>query len=249
MRTDAGFASGENLTELIELGYDVETKSGNPAVLATLRSRVTPETVWTPVGKNAEMVTWTGYHSNTCPYPLTVGLERFHTPQGELHAVLLRYQDQVPTTGFDLVQWFHDYNARQIVEAGNKEEKTTFKVQHLMSHSPAGIEIQALLTVFAANFVRWADRWVRERVEHPTKRFETALGSPKRLVRVAANSPATVEHAAGREAVRFSPLSCFGGVVIRLSAEPGYQLPLPFVGNDHFDSVYAIAPLVAQNLR
>jgi len=237
MRTDAGFVSGENLTELIELGYDVETKSGNPAVLAALRSRVTAETVWTPVGKNAEMVAWTDYHSNTCPYPLIVGLERFHTPQGELHAVLLRYQDEVPTTGFELVQWFHDYNGRQTIEAGNKEEKTTFKVQHLMSHSPAGIEIQALLTVFAANFVRWADHWVRERVEHPTKRFETALSSPKRLVRVAANSPATVEHAAGREAVRFSPLSCFGGVVIRLSNAPGYQLPLPFVRNDHFDNV------------
>jgi len=66
---------------------------------------------------------------------------------------------------------------------------------------------------------------------------------------VAANSPATIERMPGREAVRFSPLSCFGDVVIRLSAEPGYQLPLPFVGNDHFDSVYAIAPLVAQNLR
>jgi hypothetical protein len=237
MRTDAGFVSGENLTELIELGYDVEAKSGNPAVLAPLRSRVTAETVWTPVGKNAEMVAWTDYHSNTCPYPLIVGLERFHTPQGELHAVLLRYQDEVPPTGFELVQWFHDYNGRQTIEAGNKEEKTTFKVQHLMSHSPAGIEIQALLTVFAANFVRWADHWVRARVEHPTKRFETALSSPKRLVRVAANSPATVEHAAGREAVRFSPLSCFGGVVIRLSNAPGYQLPLPFVRNDHFDNV------------
>ncbi|MGV0977066.1 MAG: hypothetical protein ACOYD1_13730 [Candidatus Nanopelagicales bacterium] len=244
MRTDAGFASGENLTELIELGYDVETKSGNPAIVTALRSRVTPETVWAPVGKNAEMVAWTGYQSHTCPYPLTVGLERFHTPQGVLHAVLLRYQDATPTSlafpsgppGLDLVQWFHDYNGRQTVEAGNKEEKTTFKVQHLMSHSPAGIEIQALLTVFAANFVRWADHWVRERVEYPTKRFETALGSPKRLVRVAANSPATVEHAAGQEALRFSPLSCFGGVMIRLSAEPGYQLPLPFIGNDHFDS-------------
>ena len=235
MRTDAGFASGENLTELIELGYDVETKSGNPAVVTALRSRVTPETVWTPVGKNAEMVAWTDYQSNTCPYPLIVGLERFHTPQGQLHAVLIRYQDEVPTTGWDLPQWFHDYNGRQTVEAGNKEEKTTFKVQHLMSHSPAGIEIQALLTVFAANFVRWAAQWVRERVEHPTKRFEMALGSPKRLVRVAANSPATVEHAAGREAVRFSTLSCFGGVVIRLSSEQGYQLPLPFFGNDHFD--------------
>jgi hypothetical protein len=167
---------------------------------------------------------------------LIVGLERFHTPQGQRHAVLLRYQAQVPTAGFDLVQWFHDYNGRQSVEAGNKEEKTTFKVQHLMSHSPAGIEMQALLTVFAANFVRWADRWVRQRIEHPTKRFDMALGSPKRLVRVAANSPATVEHAAGRGAVRFSPLSRFGGVVIRLWTELGYQLSLPFDGNDHFGS-------------
>jgi hypothetical protein len=249
LRADAGFASGENLIELIELGYEVETKSGNPAVLAAVRSRVTAETVWTPVGKNAEMVAWTGYRTHTCPYPLSVGLERFHTPQGERYAVLLRYQDELPPTGFDLVQWFHDYNGRQSVEAGNKEEKTTFKVQHLMSHSPAGIEMQALLTVFAANFVRWADGWVRQRIEHPTKRFETALGSPKCLVRVAANSPATVEHTAGREAVRFSPLSCFGGVVIRLWTELGYQLSLPFDGNDHFDSVQAIVPLVAQKLR
>ena len=132
------------------------------------------------------MVAWADYHSNTCPYPLLVGLERFHTPQGQLHAVLIRYQDAAPRplsvsagqADWDLPQWFHDYNGRQVVEAGNKEEKTTFKVQHLMSHSPAGIEIQALLTIFAANFVRWADQWVRERVEHPTKRFETALGSP-----------------------------------------------------------------------
>lgn len=236
LRTDAGFATGDNLTELIELGYDVETKSGNPAILAALRSRVTPETAWTPVGKNAEMVAWTDYQSNTCPYPLIVGLERFHTPQGILHAVLIRYQDAVPPTGLDLPQWFHDYNGRQTVEAGNKEEKTTFKVQHLMSHSPAGIEIQALLTIFAANFVRWADTWVRERIEHSTRRFETALASPKRLVRVAANSPATVERWPGRETVRFSPLSCFGGVVIRLSDGPACQLALPFPANDHFNS-------------
>ena len=236
MRTDAGFASGQNLTELIELGYDIETKSGNPAILTALRRRVTPETVWTAVGRNAEMVAWTDYQGNTCPYPLLVGLERFHTPQGELHAVLIRYQDALPTTGLDLAQWFHDYNGRQTVEAGNKEEKTTFKVQHLMSHSLAGIEIQALLSVFAANFVRWADQWVRERIEQSTRRFETALASPKRLVRVAANSPATVERRPGRESLRFSPLSCFGGVVIRLSDGPACQLALPFPANDHFDS-------------
>jgi hypothetical protein len=52
---------------------------------------------------------------------------------------------------------------------------------------------------------------------------------------VAANSPATVERRPGRETVRFSPLSCFAGVVIRLADGPGHQLALPFPVNDHFD--------------
>jgi hypothetical protein len=236
IRLDAGFASGENLTELLELGYDVDTKSANPAVVQALRHRVTAEQAWTPVGKNAEMIGWTDYTLHTCPYPLTVGLERFHTPQGVRYAVLIGYQDVPPRGGLDLRQWFHDYNGRQTIEAGNKEEKTTFKVQHLMSRSPAGIRIQALLTVFAANFVRWADEWIRPRVERSTRRFDTTLASPKRLVRIAANSPATVERANGRELVCFSPLSSFGGVVIRLAGVASWQLPLPLFANDHFSS-------------
>jgi hypothetical protein len=224
LRLDAGFSSGENLTEVIELGYDVDTKSANPAVLQALRDRVTSDTCWTVVGKNAEMVGWSDYRLHTCPYPLTVALERFHTPKEVRHAVLLRYQEQ-PTTGLHLAQWFHQYNGRQSIEAGHKEEKTTFKVQHLMSRSQAGIPIQALLTVFAANFVRWTDHWIRQRVEQSSARFDRVLASPKRLVRVAANSPATIERSPGSELVRFSPLSSFAGVVIRLSGLPGYQLP------------------------
>ena len=236
IRLDAGFASGENLTELLELGYEVDTKSANPALVQALRNRVTAEMTWTPVGKNAEMIGWPDYTLHTCPYPLAVGLERFHTPQGVRYAALIRYQDTPPSGGPDLGQWFHDYNGRQTIEAGNKEEKTTFKVQHLMSRSLAGIRIQALLTVFAANFVRWADEWIRPRVEHSTRRFDTILASPKRLVRIAANSPATVERANGRELVCFSPLSSFAGVVIRLSGVLGRQLPLPLFANDHFSS-------------
>ena len=132
--------------------------------------------------------------------------------------------------------WFHDYNARQTIEAGNKEEKTTFKVQHLMSRSPAGIQIQAMLTVFAANFVRWADEWIRPRVEQSNRRFDGVLSSPKRLVRVAANSLAAVERSDGRLLVRFSALSSFEGVVIRLSGAVAHQLPLPLFTNDHFSS-------------
>jgi hypothetical protein len=236
IRIDAGFGTGENLTALIELGYEVETKSGNAALVRALQDQVSAATPWTRVGKNAEMIGWANYRIQTCPYPLTVGLERFHTPKSLLHAVLIRSQEESEAACPDLSEWFHAYNARQTIEAGNKEEKTTFKVQHLMSRSPAGIRIQAILTVFAANFVRWAEEWVRLRVEQSSQRFEGALTSPKRLVRVAANSPATIDRSGGGLRVRFSPLSSFAGVVVRLGGVPGSQLSLPLFESDHFAS-------------
>ena len=236
IRLDAGFSSGENLTALIELGYDVETKSGNAALVQALRKQVTESMPWTRVGKNAEMIGWTNYTVQSCPYPLTVGLERFHTPGGVLHAVLIRSQAGPDAPCPDLEAWFHAYNARQTIEAGNKEEKTTFKVQHLMSRSAAGIEIQALLTVFAANFVRWANAWVRPRVEHTSPRFEAVLRSPKRLVRVAANSPAIVDGSDNRVRVCFSPLSSLAGVVVCVAGMPGIQLSLPLFESHHFSS-------------
>ena len=39
VRIDAGFCSSENVTELIESGYDVETKSANPALVKALRQQ------------------------------------------------------------------------------------------------------------------------------------------------------------------------------------------------------------------
>ncbi|MCP5080510.1 MAG: hypothetical protein GY948_02315 [Alphaproteobacteria bacterium] len=185
-----------------------------------MRQQADTQPAWQGVGKNAEMMAWTPYHFHTCPYPLTVGLQRFHTPKGVLHTVLIRYPEQDQTMAPDLKAWFDDYNGRQTIEAGNKEEKTTFKVQHLMSRSSAGIRIQAMLTVFAANFVRWADEWIRPQVEHSSKRFDRVLSSPKRLVRVAANSPAVIDYSGDQVLIRFSSLSSFGGVVIRLTNTP-----------------------------
>ena len=236
IRIDAGFCSGENLTALIELGYEVETKSAHPALVQTLRQRAATAPAWQAVGKNAEMMGWTNYYLDTCPYPLTVGLQRFHTPKGQLHAVLVRSQPGRQALCPDLNAWFQDYNGRQTIEAGNKEEKTTFKVQHLMSRSPAGIRIQAMLTVFAANFVRWADEWIRPRVEHSSMRFDRTLSSPKRLVRIAANSPATVDRSRGRVRVRFSSLSSFEGVVIDLADTTRRPLAGPPLSNHHFSS-------------
>jgi hypothetical protein len=93
-----------------------------------------------------------------------------------------------------------------------------------------------MLTVFAANFVRWADEWIRPRVEQSSRRFDRVLSSPKRLVRVAANSLAAVERNDGRLLLRFSALSSFDGVVIRLCGVVGHQLSLPLFINDHFSS-------------
>ena len=232
LRLDAGFASGANLSLARELGYDLDIKSANPAVIQALRQRVPADAGWTRVGQNAEMLGWTDYYLTTCPYPLTVGLERFHTPKGVLYAVLLRNQPTTPAALPDLAQWFHDYNGRQTIEAGNKEEKTTFKIQHLMTRSAAGIGIQALLTVFAANFVRWAEAWIRPRIAHSTRRFDTTLTSPKRLVRIAANSPATIDRSTGQQLVRFCPLSSFNGGVICLSGLP--EPPSDPATNAHF---------------
>jgi len=72
------------------------------------------------------------------------------------------------------------------------------------------------------------------RIEQSTRRFDGVLSSPKRLVRIAANSPASIERTADRERVRFSHLSSFDGVVIALSGSAGRQLSL--FANDHFSS-------------
>jgi len=123
LRMDAGFSSGANLTFLLEAGYEILTKSANAALLTTLLKRVPADTAWTRVGQNAELVSWSEYQLTTCPYPLMVGLECFHTPQGLQYAVLLRSQPAPTLRG-----WFHEYNARQTVEAGIKQSKTVFHV-------------------------------------------------------------------------------------------------------------------------
>jgi hypothetical protein len=231
---DAGFCNGETLTATLELGYAVETKAAHPAVAQALLARVTPQTNWIRVGKNAEMGGWTNYQSHTCPYPLTVGLERFYTPQGVKHNVLIRSQDDSAAPVPDLAAWFASYNGRQTIEAGFKQEKTVFKVQHLWSGSAAGMQIQVALTLFAANFVQWTGDWLEECVTTPQATMAQALQRPKYLVRVAANSPAVVEQDGPVVVIRFSPLSSLAGTLIRLPAPGPVQLAFNLDYDVHF---------------
>lgn len=198
LRMDAGFCNGEALTAVLELGYEVETKAAHPSVARALLARVTPDMPWTRVGQNAEMLGWTNYQMQTCPYPLTVGLEQFYTPPGLKHSVLVRSQESPTAPLPDLARWFASYNARQTIESGIKQEKTVFKVQHLWSRSAVGIQIQVALTLFAANFVAWGRPWLQERVITPQAIMAQALERPRYLVRVAANSLATIEQQEGQ---------------------------------------------------
>jgi hypothetical protein len=227
MRLDAGFSTGDNLTIVLELGYEIETNSGNAALVQALLGRVTPETEWTRVGRNAAMLGWTGYQLSSCPYPLTVGLERFHTPGGDKHAVLLRYQSDSTALCPDLVGWFKSYNARGSVEAGIKQAKGVFHVQHRMSRSAIGMQIQVALTLFAANFVQWASTWLAERIVAAPPAVPKILGQVKRLVRELANSPGTVERQGRQLLVRFAAASGLAGTVMCLRGAAAVQLVLP----------------------
>lgn len=225
-RMDAGFGRGENIAWLIEMGYAVETKSPNAKTTVALQQRVTPKTKWARVGANAEMIAWRNYSVNACPYPLTVGLERFGLGHSVEYATLICYHDDPGLP--DLPRWFQEYNGRQTIEAGNKEMQGVFKVQHLMSRSLPGIQLQVIFAGLAPNLVRWSSAWLREQVAVPTPKVTALLSSVKAMVRIGANSPARVQRLSHGTSLHFAPSSGLPGVVLYLSGQHAYQLALPF---------------------
>jgi hypothetical protein len=225
-RMDAGFTSGENLTWVIEMGYSPNTKAPNTQTTTALQARLTAQSHWVRVGDNAEMIAWDDYVVHGCPYPLTVALERFKTGQQYKYATLLHYRDdgQFPT----LPVWFSHYNERQTIEAGNKELKGTFFVQHLMSRSLAGIQLQVLFTGLAANVVRWCTPWLQSCAPTASPRFQRTLSSPKHLVHMAANTDALVQQLPHGTTLQFAPHSPLAGLILFLKGVPAFQLPLGF---------------------
>jgi len=225
IRLDAGFGSGPNIALLIEMGYEVYSKPTNYQVTAALRRKVTPETRWTQVGGNAEMVAWEQETITNCPYRLDVALERFYTGHKLRHSVLLHYGDEEVMA--DLPGWFAFYNGRQTIEAGVKEGKQVFQMHHLKVRSPAGPAIQEQFTAFAANFVRWAALWLRETCPRLEAPFDRPQPSVKQMVRIAANTSAWVIWQPQGCLVRFTELSPFAGVELLLQGNGYFQPPLP----------------------
>ena len=224
LRIDAGFGTGPNVTWLAEMGYIIYTKAHNAQVTTKLKTMVKPDTRWTRVGKNAEMTAWGEQHISNCPYPLTVALERFHTPDGLKHSTLLAYRDDGQS--LTLPAWFDFYNGRQTIEAGIKETNVVFKMHPLKMRSRGGILLQEQFSLFAANFVRWAAEWLSKQVARSTPRFDDALTRVKAMVRVAANTSAWVVGEEQGLLVKFDETGAYPGAELRLAGTWRVRPPL-----------------------
>jgi len=244
-RLDAGFGTYENVALLIELGYEVYTKANSHHMVTFVKGKSNPQTCWTRVGGNAEMVAWPGSLLRRCPYRLDVGLERFHTGDTVKHSALLHFgADPVSE---DLPAWFHEYNGRQLVEAGIKEGKRVFYLHRIKVRSEPAIYLQECVVLFAANFIRWAMQWLAQQAEPEANSLDTSRMSIKRQVRVGAHVSAQVIQDSQGKLLKFSEHSAFAGKVLRLhkrrslpSCGRKSHNPMPFSNESH---------LIAQPLR
>jgi len=218
-RLDAGFGTYENIALLIEMGYEVYTKAHNTRLSASLRRRSDLPPVWEQVGANAEMVAWPALQLTRCPYPLDVGLERFHHGEKIEHSLLLHFGDDHVTQ--NLPQWFGHYNGRQIIEAGIKESKRVFFLHHFKVRTAAAIYLQERLTLFAANFIRWASHWLDEQAEPQATSLNLRQMGLKRQVQVGAHVSAQVIEGTQGKMLRFSACSAFSGRVLALRPGAG----------------------------
>ena len=240
-RLDAGFGTYDNIALLIEMGYEVYVKLHNHKIVQMLKISIPPETIWTHVGNNAEMLAWKDMQLQTCPYSLDIALERFYTGKTQKHSALAHFGDTPVTT--DLPAWFGEYNARQTIEAGIKETKQVFYLHRLKVRSEPAIYLQEAMTIFATNFIRWATAWVEKHAEQNENTLFIGNMGVKKQVQVAANTSAKVIQNSEGMLLRFSPASAFAGKQLFFRASG--KLPRP----NHFLPFFTILALIAQKLR
>jgi hypothetical protein len=226
-RLDAGFTSRENLIFLIEMGYEIYTRPFGSWLLSRLKKQMEGKR-WQRVGKNAEMTAWKQYEPEDFPYPLDLALERFQTGEKVKLMLLLHYGDD-PVTTQDLTTWFNFYNARQTIEAGNKEGKGTFGMRYLKVRSRSGLYLQEQFGRFAANFVRFAAQWLVEQCPQlPTGWNDLQQPKVKQQVQVGAHTSANICWLEQGCLLRFTDHSVFAGRSLSIGKPVAIQLALPF---------------------
>jgi hypothetical protein len=240
-RLDAGFGTYDNIALLIEMGYEVYVKLHNHKIVQMLKEQVATGTAWVRVGNNAEMVGWSAMKLQHCPYPLNIALERFYTGKTQKHSALAHFGATPVTT--DLPAWFGKYNARQTIEAGIKEAKQVFYLHRLKVRSEPAIFLQEAMTIFAANFIRWATVWIDQHAEQNEHTLLLTKMGIKKQVQVAAHASAKVIQNSDGMLLKFSPVSAFAGKQLFFPAQTRV------LQQNYFSPFFTILALIVQKLR
>ena len=224
IRLDAGFATDANLAWLIEMGYTVLTKAHSGHTTTRLQQRIGPDAAWDRVGANAEALALGVQRVGEGRYALQALQVRYQLPQGVRHTTLLYYGERLPPAP---AEWFEQYNGRQTMEAGIKENKRVFTMRRPLVRSPLGMQLQEQFALFAANFVRWAAAWAREQLRDVPVALNQALREVKTLVRVVAHSRARLVTTKLGCALVFDAHSPFAGAVLLIYGQVAFQNVLP----------------------
>lgn len=167
---DGGFGDAANVTDLIELGYDLYTIAHNGQTSRALRKEIPAEATWTPVGSRTEALDMARQQLGQCPYPVRLTLLRWSREDTFHYSTLISFSETDPLPVADL---FPTYHQRQDVEAGIKQGKGTFSFTKLRLRSPAGIALLGQFALFFwPNFVRWATDWLVDQVHCGADRLE-----------------------------------------------------------------------------
>jgi hypothetical protein len=226
---DAGFGTKENIAEAAEMGYEIYSKPHGTWLSKWFSDHAQERTDWQRVGSNAEMLSWKQVQLDDFPYPVDLAYERFWVDDKPTyrHAGQIHFGTDAVTS--DLPGWFHYYNARQIIEAANKESKQVFEVHHLKIRAQPALQLQEQFALFTANFVRFASVWLAEQCPQiPEGWKDSSQPDVKQQVKIGAHASAWVCWMGQDCLLRFDDATVFAGRSLQVKRSWAFQPALPF---------------------
>jgi hypothetical protein len=220
LRMDGGFGGGAQLGWLYEQGYDFVTRGHSHATADSLRKE--EGLVWVKVGRGEYLAQSSRTTLGECPYPMRLILcrQRRGEDRRERWTTLI-VNPELDDKNWPIRRVGVFYNGRQGIEAAIKEGKGIFASRHLPTRHKAGIAVYQELVLLAQNLARW---FRRQQLGHTV----LAAASIKELVRIGANSRASILRSGTAIGICFAADGPWRGITVWSKLALHYQLSFPF---------------------